>query len=765
MMGEYFGAAVCAVDLNNDGLDDLLVGAPFYSKSSTNNEGDEGAVYVYINEDLTRLVRSDLILGSQVPGARFGSTISAIGDINMDGFQDVAIGAPYENNVGAVYIYLGSKAGLMVPHVQRIPASVAHSNARGFGISISRGLDVDGNFYPDVAVGAYDSDQAFLFRTRPLIYIEGKINLAKGNIDMDSKTCSFQGSPVTCFTAKICITYYGKYVQSSIDVSTQLEADILKGNNTKSTRVMIMKDGSYHANVVTVMQVMKDIESCSSYDIHVPIPPKDYLTPVTLRLKYSMVTSKKINEFCKSCPVERRKSESEVAQIRFKKDCGGDDTCDADLQLKAWLDGFNEGSLMTIGASKEVVLQARVLNVGEPAFMTRLFVELPEWMQINQKPATCDNYGQEKNTYICYVANPLATNKSEDVQLHLNVENIPIMEKVLSVNVSTMTDSNEKKDKLFDNEVRIEVPLLYVADMSIRGILQSEQILYDLDEKGKVKEDSKVLFAHTYELSNIQPSPVKLVSVHLKIPTLTREDALATLMTIHSIDRHTGKSFATFGACDQEVLVSPLMGDTAFSQENFTFNNFMEFPKDNLLRRRRNVEALDLVNDSSSENSTMESNDKPAVNDYYIINCTTAMCETVVCSVGPFTNSFSASLTVTMEISPHTIKKYMGKKDTAAISTIASVFIEYPKIDSNLNNNEATLTSFLMPRGPSRGELPSWVIPVSVVAGLLLLIIIIVTLVKTGFFRRKQKEEMEKEKMIHHGEVSSTDPLVGADGE
>lgn len=43
-MGEYFGSAVCAVDLDNDKLDDLLVGAPLHSKHS-----DEGKVYVFKN--------------------------------------------------------------------------------------------------------------------------------------------------------------------------------------------------------------------------------------------------------------------------------------------------------------------------------------------------------------------------------------------------------------------------------------------------------------------------------------------------------------------------------------------------------------------------------------------------------------------------------------------------------------------------------------------------------------------------------------------
>ena len=49
-MNTYFGAAVLAVDLNHDGLSDLLVGAPLYSQIQ-----DEGRVYIFMNQGRVRL--------------------------------------------------------------------------------------------------------------------------------------------------------------------------------------------------------------------------------------------------------------------------------------------------------------------------------------------------------------------------------------------------------------------------------------------------------------------------------------------------------------------------------------------------------------------------------------------------------------------------------------------------------------------------------------------------------------------------------------
>lgn len=52
-------------------------------------------------------------------GARFGTAIAAVTDLNLDGFNDVAIGAPLENDhKGAVYIYHGDRTTLKEKYVQ-----------------------------------------------------------------------------------------------------------------------------------------------------------------------------------------------------------------------------------------------------------------------------------------------------------------------------------------------------------------------------------------------------------------------------------------------------------------------------------------------------------------------------------------------------------------------------------------------------------------------------------------------------------------------
>lgn len=60
----------------------------------------------------------------------------------------MAISAPYEEGVGAVYIYLGNREGIDKSYSQKISPSffaTPLSNVRGFGYSISKGVDVDNN--------------------------------------------------------------------------------------------------------------------------------------------------------------------------------------------------------------------------------------------------------------------------------------------------------------------------------------------------------------------------------------------------------------------------------------------------------------------------------------------------------------------------------------------------------------------------------------------------------------------------------------------
>lgn len=104
---ERLGASVAAPgDLNGDGVDDVVVGAPGGAHAP-------GAVYVYSGDGSGVLRR---IVGEQT-GDLFGHAVAGVGDMDGDGRPDLAIGAPGCDstaiNAGRVYIHSGGTGELI----------------------------------------------------------------------------------------------------------------------------------------------------------------------------------------------------------------------------------------------------------------------------------------------------------------------------------------------------------------------------------------------------------------------------------------------------------------------------------------------------------------------------------------------------------------------------------------------------------------------------------------------------------------------------
>jgi hypothetical protein len=155
-----FGSSVSgAGDVNGDGHDDVIVGAPGYDPG----DGTQGSAFLYPGSASglsTTPVWSPS--GGQLLSRR-GAAVAGVGDVNNDGFDDVAIGAPDEDNgetdEGRVHIHLGSPSGLGATPAVSLEANQASA---GFGGAVAGAGDVNGDGYADVLVGAsrWDGGQA-----------------------------------------------------------------------------------------------------------------------------------------------------------------------------------------------------------------------------------------------------------------------------------------------------------------------------------------------------------------------------------------------------------------------------------------------------------------------------------------------------------------------------------------------------------------------------------------------------------------------------
>ena len=138
-----------------------MVSAPFYF-----TQYSSGAVYIYMNDGKTGITNETPFTRLEGPPgeSRFGFSMTSLGDLNADGYNDLAIGAPYDDK-GAIYIYLGSKNGMEKKPSQIIRAEdLPGPSYDAFGYALSGGLDLDGNNYTDLLTSSFCSDRVVLLR-------------------------------------------------------------------------------------------------------------------------------------------------------------------------------------------------------------------------------------------------------------------------------------------------------------------------------------------------------------------------------------------------------------------------------------------------------------------------------------------------------------------------------------------------------------------------------------------------------------------------
>jgi hypothetical protein len=153
-----FGAAVGTIgDVNGDGYDDVIVGAPQYD----NGEQDEGVAFVYLGSG-EAMSSTYWLLEIDQPRAGFGTSVRTAGDVNGDDYDDVIVGAPVYSDttgsVGGAFAYYGSASGLSITPTWTLLGDRPGSE---FGTSVGTAGDVNKDGYDDVIIGApqYELDQ------------------------------------------------------------------------------------------------------------------------------------------------------------------------------------------------------------------------------------------------------------------------------------------------------------------------------------------------------------------------------------------------------------------------------------------------------------------------------------------------------------------------------------------------------------------------------------------------------------------------------
>lgn len=154
LAGHNYGWDVSSIgDVNGDGYDDILVGAP------DAGAGQQGKVYLYYGGPGGPGLSAGWSLLGSGAGHRLGFAVSAAGDLNGDGYADFALGAI---GAGYVYIYLGGPSGPAATPQLLLPGTIADQ----YGFALAPAGDVNGDGYGDLLIGAPSAGgvgQAYLY--------------------------------------------------------------------------------------------------------------------------------------------------------------------------------------------------------------------------------------------------------------------------------------------------------------------------------------------------------------------------------------------------------------------------------------------------------------------------------------------------------------------------------------------------------------------------------------------------------------------------
>jgi FG-GAP repeat/FG-GAP-like repeat/FlgD Ig-like domain len=200
---DYFGYSLAAADFDGDGFDDLTIGAPTRDVSGA---GDAGMIYTvygsadgFMDSQYSPVFRqesynqADLDFGVVEPGDVFGRVLTC-GDLNSDGYGDLAIGSIYEDigstsNAGSVGVVFGSSTGLNGGVLTEggsqedlgLGTSIADDQ---FGFTLACG-DGDGDGYDDLAGGIPYKDITAVTNAGEVFVMYGSGSLSAEALPLD----------------------------------------------------------------------------------------------------------------------------------------------------------------------------------------------------------------------------------------------------------------------------------------------------------------------------------------------------------------------------------------------------------------------------------------------------------------------------------------------------------------------------------------------------------------------------------------------------
>ncbi|CAK6952640.1 integrin alpha-7 isoform X1 [Scomber scombrus] len=510
-LASSFGYSVATADLNRDGWTDLIVGAPnFFDRKAEIG----GAVYVYLNplghwDDQARPIRLNGTYDSM-----FGMTVSNVGDLDQDGYGDIAVGAPFDGD-GKVYIYRGSDAG-----IETKPAQVLDGrdfDVRRFGYSISGSLDIDNNHYPDLAVGSLN-DSVVLFRSRPVIHVVREITVDPQHIDLEQHNC--KGRKGVCVEVKACFTFtaHPKNYSPHITLVVLFEADTERRKLGLPHRVNFLGRRPLEPEYTQTEEVelhhqRHPVCTTAVFQLHENI--RDKLRPISLAITHTIKpvpprrhsATKKLEKLAPVLSVSP--SNTLHSEVNFLREgCGTDKICQSNLKLSYQFgtrpltsDLFtplpkdeDDVQVFSLSDQRLVVLEITVTNMpsnplepdedGDDAHAAQLLINLPSTLSYagSRIPSQMRCQANQNGSQVeCDLGNPMKRDTKLKFSINLSTSNITIETTELTADLvlTTISEQLDLAPVTAFAKVVIELPL------SVSGLARPHQLFFSGAVKGE----------------------------------------------------------------------------------------------------------------------------------------------------------------------------------------------------------------------------------------------------------------------------------------
>ena len=766
VLGSAFGYDLKIIDINGDNKDDLIVGAPqFYNKLKKQG----GAVYIYLGNNESRFGPDPAVILYGELDSTFGISIASLGDINKDGFNDIAIGASgADNGVGQVYIYLGSLSSVETRPSQIIkPSNVPVMKSlkiKGFGYALSGGLDMDLNEYPDLAVGSL-SDSAFIFRARPIVTVNGFIKSSVDKVNINA-TADFNPNAVTIsgpdsqpqkvvsFNVSVCFEYtsLNSSFNQPLNLSYTIQLDVVRLEKDFKPRVTFVP--FRYDKAVKIANILLPPQSenrliCIQEPVYLDSKMQDKLSPFVMSLSYDIIDQNissvvTANSFpsMENFPITNKDATNTAfTEVNISKNCGKDEKCTSNLKLNAeylvLLNGKtnwetlkteeNTGvPLLFVGAEKEIGLSINITNFspGEDAHQAQLKILFPDFLSFagsTTKGASisCHKHQTNNSIEVCDIGNPFRSGSA--ISLIIKFESDERLYKVNNfvINLALSTSSDQKGLSFQPYPVLVKVE----AELILESYTQTDQLRFEGEIIGEsaVKQptDAGSKFVYHYDVENSGSSDVGPVVININWPYAIKNGKW--LFYLLQVGDSSNSNLQNKTNCEvPNDYLDPL-----------DLNDFIS-------RKKR-----DTTKDKKKSAKEPEGVSSSSLSSLNLICPESAKCVNITCNFGVIPRKKKVSLEIEGILWNSTFIEEYADKKLIKVTSESCIYVNRSNVlyaQSSVLNDVLLTTISSEIIVSTKQEVHWWIIALASLAGVVCLVFLVLLLWRCGFFNRRRNQ-------------------------